>query len=174
MTKSKSRPDVDTLLTERARFEAWLDQLLAKASKMPPRVVERMRGDYEARLAKVVEELRSRADDLRAEIASLEARLATLEQELGARQDARAEDELRAMVGEYDEGSWQAKSGEHDDGIRRVEGERDRSQAELSRVREMLSETTRPSRAMRAVDEAQIPEEPAAVESAGDVATSGA
>lgn len=160
MSKSKNRPDVDTLLAERARFEAWLDQLLAKASKVPPHVVERVRGDYETRLARVVEELRSRADDLRAETESIEARLAKFEQELGARKDVRAEDELRAMVGEYDDVAWMAKAAEHDEGIQRVQAERDRGQADLTRMREMLSQTTRPSHAMRAIDETMIPDEP--------------
>jgi hypothetical protein len=78
------------------------------------------------------------------------------------------------MVGEYDDASWQTKSAEHDEGIHRVEGDRDRGRADLSRVREMLAETMRPSRAMRAIDDATIPEEPTPVESSVAVADRGA
>ncbi|HYV97583.1 MAG TPA: hypothetical protein VE967_09030 [Gemmatimonadaceae bacterium] len=143
----KSRPDVDHLLAERARFEAWLDQLAAKASTMPPHVVARVRADYEGRLTKVVDELQSRADALRADVATLEQQIADLDADLGGRRDARAEDELRAAVGEFDEDAWRAKSTEHDTGIDAAESQRAARSEELARVLEMLAEATRPARA---------------------------
>ena len=160
MSKSRSRPDIDTLLADRAKYEAWLDQIEAKASRVPGHVVERVRADYHERLTEVVNELRTRADDLRTEGNELEARIAVLDGELGGKRDARAEDELRALVGEYDETAWSEKAAEHDASIGTLETERSAREADLNRVRQLLGEATRPSRAMRAISEAEIPEEP--------------
>src|SRR5688572_26450699 len=113
----KTRPDIDTLLADRARYEAWLAQLTAKASRMAPHVVERVRADYQERLTRVIEDLRSRADELRAENETLERRISALAADLAVKRDARAEDELRAMVGEYEDAAWTKKASEHDRAI---------------------------------------------------------
>src|SRR5688572_434113 len=112
MSNKKNRPDIDTLLADRARYEAWLAQLSAKASRMAPHVVDRVRADYQERLTRVVDDLRSRADDLRAENGTLEQRISALAADLTVKRDARAEDELRAMVGEYEDAAWAKKAAE--------------------------------------------------------------
>jgi hypothetical protein len=70
--------------------------------------------------------------------------------ELTAKRDARAEDELRALVGEYDTSAWQAKAAEHDAGIQILESERLEHEAEHARVRDLLAESTRASRGIAA------------------------
>jgi hypothetical protein len=163
MSKSKQRSTVDSLLADRARFEAWLDQLAAKAGQVPPHVAARVKADYEVRLNQVLEELHSRADELLAEAATFEARVAELDGELTARRDARAEDELRALVGEYGEGEWEEKRAQHDSGIAAMETDREASAADLARVKELLAQATRPSQAMAVIDVADIPAEPTEV-----------
>ena len=90
MSKSKHRGDVETLLAERVRYETWIAQLAAKAGHVPTHVADRVRADYEARLAKVVESLTGRADELRDETAELDARIQGIEAELTGKKDARA------------------------------------------------------------------------------------
>ena len=159
----KNRPDIESLLADRARYETWLAQLNAKAPSVPAHVVERVRADYQERAARVVEELRTRADELRAETAALEQRITTLTVDLTAKRDARAEDELRSLVGEYEGDAWQKKAAEHDRMIAALDSERATREAELTRVKELLSDATRPSRAMRRISAADIPEEPTPV-----------
>jgi len=160
MSKSRQRSTVDSLLGDRARFEAWLDQLAAKAGQVPAHVAARVKADYEVRLNQVLEELRSRADELLSEAATFEARITELDAELTAKRDARAEDELRAMVGEYGEGEWEDKRAQHDSGIATLETERDASAGDLARVRELLAQATRPSHVLAVADAAEIPDEP--------------
>lgn len=159
----KTKPDIDSLLSDRARYEAWLAQLAAKASQIPSHVVDRVRADYQDRLTHVIDDLRARADELRAEKASLEQRIGTLASELTVKRDGRAEDELRAMVGEYEDTAWTKKAAEHDAAIQSLDAERVAREAELARIKDLLAEATRPSRAVRAVTEAEIPEEPTPV-----------
>jgi len=171
MSKSRQRSTVDSLLADRARFEAWLDQLAAKAGQVPAHVAARVKADYEVRLNQVLEELRSRADELLAESATFEARIAELDTELTAKRDARAEDELRALVGEYGEGEWEDKRVQHDSAIASLESARESSAADLAHVRELLSQATRPSHALDVADTADIPEEPTPVTPPEPVAT---
>lgn len=147
MTQPSARAEIEALLAERGRFETWLDQLAAKASTMPAHVVERVRADYQQRLDKVVTSLQSQAEGLRGEADALDERVRVLAGELASRKDARAEDELRALVGEYDEGDWEKKAGEHDAGIDALESERAERESEHQRVQQLLAEAGRPSRA---------------------------
>lgn len=160
MTREKSQATIDELIADRARYESWLDQLAAKAGQIPEHVVARVRDDYTARLTQVVESLTARSDELRSQCQSFESRIAELDGDLRARRDARAEDELRAMVGEYSDDDWNARRATHDEGIAALESERADRERDLGRVRELLNQATRPSRAIAVVEEAGIPEEP--------------
>jgi hypothetical protein len=146
MTKPTGRAEIESLLAERGRFETWLDQLSAKASTMPAHVVERVRADYQERLDKVVASLQVQADGMRADVSALDERVRVLDVELAAKKDARAEDELRALVGEYDGGAWEKKAAEHDSGIGALESERAEREAEHRRVQQLLTEAARPAR----------------------------
>ena len=47
--------EVETLLGSRLQLQAWLEKLDAAGSKTPPTVRERVRSDYQGRLAQVVD-----------------------------------------------------------------------------------------------------------------------
>ena len=97
--------DLNALLEERGRYEKWIAQLTAKREQTPPHVYERVRADYVTRLETVMGQLRSHSDGLQASASSLEQRASTLATDEQQRRDARAEIELRAMVGEYSDGA---------------------------------------------------------------------
>jgi hypothetical protein len=162
MTYATDRPTIDALLADRARYETWLEQLAAKATQVPAHVVERVQGDYRARLDHVVAALTDRADELSTEAASLAQRVTALEVELSAKRDARAEDEIRALVGEHDDAAWSARAAEHDAAIAAVLADRDRTAVERDRVHAMLGEATRPLKGTRVVSEVEVEPEPAA------------
>ena len=55
---------LNALMEERNRYEQWLAQLDARKGTTPTHVFSRVRGDYEARLTKVLDQLAGRATEL--------------------------------------------------------------------------------------------------------------
>lgn len=131
--------DLSALLEERARYEKWIAQLTAKREQTPPHVFERVRTDYATRLDAVMGQLRSRAEGLQASASTLEERVAAVGTEEQTRRDARAEIELRSMVGEYTTERAQSELAACDADINRLESERTAAMAELSRLQEILA-----------------------------------
>ncbi|MGH7688946.1 MAG: hypothetical protein ACREN3_05015, partial [Gemmatimonadaceae bacterium] len=103
MTKQTPNSPLDVvtaLMQERVKFEAWLEALDARRASTPANVYDRVRKDYEARLAGVIRELKEHAAALEVQAEKYTSRLAELAQTEQERRDARAEAELRAHVGE--------------------------------------------------------------------------
>jgi hypothetical protein len=142
----KGLDELNALLEERARYERWISQLMARREQTPQHVFERVRSDYASRLDAVMGQLRSHSQGLEASTAKLEQQVSTLAGEESTRQDARAEIELRAMVGEYTEERAQTELAAIDSELSRLERERSAAAAELSRVQEILSLVRQPAR----------------------------
>jgi ribosomal protein L37E len=145
MTSMTGVDDLNALLEERARYERWISQLTAKREQTPPHVFERVRTDYAARLDTVMTQLRSRADWLQGSATQLEERVAALSNEESLRRDARAEIELRAMVGEYTSDRAHEELAACDVDIGRLESERSVAAAELTRIQEILALVRQPA-----------------------------
>jgi hypothetical protein len=161
MTDPTAPRSLDALLADRARLETWLAQVATKAAHLPPHVVAKVEADYRGRLATVVEALRARAEELESEAATLRARVTGLDDALRSAQDARAEDELRALVGEYDAAMWDQRRAAHDRGIAELVSERDARVADRDRVLALLADATR--------TEAPLVAAPVLTEPAGEV-----
>lgn len=136
--------DLNALLEERARYEKWIGQLNAKREQTPAHVFERVRGDYSSRLEAVMGQLRSRGEGLQSSASELAERVAALHAEETTRRDARAEIELRALVGEYSAERANAELAACDGDIGRLESERHGASAELQRLQEILSLVRQP------------------------------
>jgi len=154
MMHASSGPTIDVLLADRARFESWLSQLEHKAGDLPPHIVARVRADYAGRLQRVLDVLAERADDLRAEAAELAERVTALEVSLAAKRDARAEDELRAVVGEFDDAVWAERAAQHDAAIAALDAELQTRIRERDRAQELVSSALRGGAALRAASAA--------------------
>jgi hypothetical protein len=135
----KAMDDMNALLEERARYEKWIAQLTAKREQTPPHVFERVRTDYASRLDAVMSQLRSRAEGLQTSASTLEERTGALGTEESLRRDARAEIELRSMVGEYSTERAESELAACDADINRLESERTAAMAELGRLQEILA-----------------------------------
>ena len=103
---------VTRLLTERDQYSQWLNRLTVTDDAVPEAVRGKVRADYEARLAGVVDQLRQHADQVTQQLTSQRVRLEELMARESAAQEKLAEAELRHAVGEYDEGQWQKLRGE--------------------------------------------------------------
>ena len=101
MTESNHALDgVPALIEERRRYEAWLAALEARRETTPGHVFDRVKGDYQARLARVDEQLVAHRQAIEEERASSQSRFSLLEADEQLRRDERAELELRSHVGE--------------------------------------------------------------------------
>lgn len=160
----RSINDATSLLAERRKYEAWIAALDQRRETTPERVFARVRADYEARLDAVVTQLASNADSLQARVAELTQRVEALRAESQAVQDDRAEAELRAHVGELDEGAWESASREADERLRTLDGELKSVEGELASIGELLTaaRTPTPARAAQIVEPPAAPAVPTA------------
>ena len=135
---------LNALLEERARYERWLAQLAERREQTPTHVFERVRRDYSGRLDGVMVQLRSRGAELEGTAASLEERVNALLAEETSRRDARAEVELRALVGEFGSDRAQSELNACDADIARFVADRTAIATELHRVQEILDLVKQP------------------------------
>lgn len=152
MAKTKTNANVnanntiDALLQQRAQYEQWLARLDATADQAPATVRHRVRGDYEGRLSRVIDELRSHAATIAEELEQHRAEQSRLDAERQTAEETLAEAEIRHVVGEYTEDEWQRLSGEsqrHLDGLR---GELQGVGVEIARLAEVQTLIESPSR----------------------------
>jgi hypothetical protein len=165
MTNTDSEATIEELLEQRSQYEAWLAKLDTSGDKAPPAVRQRVRGDYEARLQQVVEQLRSRGVSINEELERHHASQAELERQRRAAEEALAEAEVRHSVGEYTEDEWRRIS---EEGRREIDQYRNKLRsvgAEITRLTEIQSQVTAP-RVGTATPPPQRPSRPEVVEQA--------
>jgi hypothetical protein len=130
---SDTEATIEELLEQRTQYEAWLAKLDASGDKAPPAVRDRVRGDYEARLQNIMEQLRGRGTAIGEELERHHAAQAELDRQRRAAEEALAEAEVRHSVGEYTQDEWRKVS---EDSRREIEELR-------SKLRGIGSEITR-------------------------------
>jgi hypothetical protein len=146
MTKSKTNA-LDTLralIAERQQYDQWISTLESKRDGTPEQVFNRVYSDYASRRDRVVEEIKSHAEELQLSIAALSARLGEVAKEEDARRETLQEAELRAAVGEYDVAQWESLQAEANRELGKIASERaslENQLAELDSIRK-LSEVT--------------------------------
>ncbi len=113
-----NNPPTDTsiegLLEQRAQYEQWLTKLDGAANKAPAAVRSKIRGDYEARLRGVIEQLRGHSATIAEELERHQSSQAELDGQRRQAEEELAEAEVRYAVGEYSEDEWQRIRGESD------------------------------------------------------------
>jgi hypothetical protein len=127
------------LFEERKRYEGWLAQIDSRRASTPAHVFERVRGDYSARLQRVIEQLTGRSSELQTTATTLAEQIATLFATETSLRDDRAEAELRASVGEYTDEDARAIYVRCDEEIASLESQRKVLGTELAKVQEVLT-----------------------------------
>lgn len=128
---------IEALLEQRSQYEEWLLRLDTSGDKASPAVRQRVRGDYQARLDAVMEQLRGRGAVIAEELERQHASQAEVDRERRAAEEALAEAEVRHSVGEFDEGEWKRLN---DQSRREIEQFRSRLRsigAEITRLTEV-------------------------------------
>ncbi len=162
----QSASAIESLLSERSQFEAWLAKLAA--SNAPESVRDKVRSDYEQRLAKVMESLREHADAIDSELKRHESSRADLEKRESAALETMSEAELRHSVGEFDSGKWEEISRSQKAALDGIRSELNRVRGEITRLSEVQASIAGESskEAEREAPEPEAARAPAAARSA--------
>jgi len=99
--------EIEGLLASRQQLSGWLERLDSAGSRAPEVVRAKVRGDYQGRLAQVLEQLRAYSDQVSNRLSGLSAHMSEFRQHRGEEAEIRAEAELRHSVGEYTDEEWQ-------------------------------------------------------------------
>jgi hypothetical protein len=125
---------IEALLEQRSQYEEWLAKLDNSGDKAPPAVRQRVRGDYEARLQGVMDQLRSRGSAVSEELERQHASQAELDRQRRSAEEALSESEVRHAVGEYTEDEWRRVSDQSRREIEQLRSQLRAIGAEISRL----------------------------------------
>jgi hypothetical protein len=128
---------IEALLEERSKYEEWILRLDTSGDRASPAVRQRVRGDYEARLELVMEQLRGRAAAIAEELERQHASQAELDRERRSAEEALAEAEVRHTVGEYTEDEWRRLNDQSRKGIEQLRTRLRVIGAEITRLNEV-------------------------------------
>jgi hypothetical protein len=128
---------IEALLEQRAQYEEWLLRLDTSGDKASPAVRQRVKGDYQARLDVVMEQLRGRSAAISEELERQHASQAEIDRERRTAEEALAEAEVRHSVGEYDEGEWKRLSDQSRKEIEQLRARLRSIGAEITRLTEI-------------------------------------
>lgn len=144
MPKTETEVTIEELLEQRTQYEEWLAKLDASGDKAPPAVRQRVRGDYQARLQSVMEQLRGRGAAISEELERQHAHQAELDRERRAAEEALAEAEVRHSVGEYTQDEWRRLSEESKREIEELRSQLRSIGAEINRLTQIQAVITAP------------------------------
>lgn len=159
--------EVESLLAARQRLADWLDKLEAAGSKTPPGVRDRVRSDYQGRLAAVVDQLRGHCDLISSNVQGLRNQAREFAALRNEEQETLSEAELRHVVGEYTDEEWgrvetdcSGKIGGLDEELERLAGEIGRLEEVLRQVAPAPAAAPAPTRRESGPHHARAPEPP--------------
>ena len=128
------------LLARQTQLRAWIEQLDEPDEEIPQHVADRVRADYEARLAALVEQLRSHESSIRADVARLEDELHRATEERQAGEDGLAEGRLRHRLGEWSAEEWATRRGDLERVVNEGTAREEERREELERLQALLFE----------------------------------
>ena len=141
------------LLARQTQLRAWIEQLDEPDDEIPRHVADKVRADYESRLAALVEQLRSHESSIRADADRLEEELRRASEERQAGEDGLAEGRLRHRLGEWSAEEWATRRADLERAVNEATVREDDLRGELERLRSLLFEMG------SSTDEDTIPDE---------------
>lgn len=137
MTKSKTNAleSLRALIAERQQFEQWITTLESKRDGTPAHVFERVQGDYNTRLKRVIDDIKGHAEELQLSISTLSMRLVEVARDEDTKRDALQEAQLRAAVGEYEPQQWEQLKAEAEQALETIVADRAGLDSQLGELR---------------------------------------
>lgn len=149
--------EVAALLERRATIERWLARLDDYGTEVSARVTERVRGDYEARLREIGEQLSSREDAVRAELEARIQELTRAEDEHAGAREVLEETLLRQRIGELSPGEWDERRPLLETAVASALERLESLRAETARLETVLAEIVSPPVAFGTDEDDDIP-----------------
>jgi hypothetical protein len=137
--------EVESLLATRQQLAEWLEKLEAAGTKAPAAVRDRVRADYQGRLAQVVGQLRGHCDAISANLQGLRDQAKEFGALRSEEQETLAEAELRYAVGEYSPEEWGRVEKDSSVKIGGLNEELGRLAGEIGRLEEVLALVSPPA-----------------------------
>ncbi|MEO5904870.1 MAG: hypothetical protein ABIQ55_12725 [Gemmatimonadaceae bacterium] len=135
--KTNALEALRALIAERQQYEQWIATLESKRENTPAHVFERVQGDYNTRLERVLTNIQGHAEELQLSISALSSRLVEVARDEDTRRDDLQEAELRATVGEYEPERWEQLRTEAERGLETVAADRASLDGQLTELRSM-------------------------------------
>lgn len=161
--------EVGSLLERRAQITLWLERLEEQRGTVGERAIERVRADYEGRLAETLEALRTHRDAIRTEFEAARQRADAAEARRSAAEERLEEGILRQTIGELTPEEWAAERAELEAGVdaagRDLEAAREESERLEGLLRQMNAEgeaEAEPADHAEAIPERDADEQPVA------------
>jgi hypothetical protein len=133
--------EVDKLLKDREKYEAWLAKLESEKSASSERAYGEVLEDYRKRLDDVLTQLKAHSDSLRSKLGELEDRVATLEVERASRAEQLDESRLRRSVGEFeDDKEWKKLEDGLVGALQEKENELEGVRGEIGQLEEIVAQ----------------------------------
>ena len=150
--------EIERLLATRQELIGWLGRLDGAAARTPESVRSKVRADYRARLAHVVDRLRTHTDLVESTLGGLLTQSREVRQVRQQEVEVLAEAELRHAVGELTDGQWQVVDLESSGKIAGFDDELDRLGVEIHRLEEVQALIAPPAAAAGAPEIVTRPE----------------
>lgn len=136
--------EIESLLADRQRLQDWIARLDSAAGSAPEPVRQRVRGDYEGRLAEVVARLRGFTTALSASLQTVRSQRDHLDGLKAEAEEAEAEAMLRHDVGEFSDEQWETLARDCRGKIEGLSGDIARLSGEAGRLEEVLGQVMPP------------------------------
>lgn len=133
-------PDVGELLLRRSMIQQWLGRLDEQRGTVNPRILERVRLDYESRLQQTLAALAEHHDTLERDLESAIAQLARAEDLHLEAMDRFEEGRLRSLIGELDESAWAAERPGLEAEVEAAREAEVQTRGEADRLRDLLDQ----------------------------------
>lgn len=143
MTSSQNQNGAATaseLLERRAQLQGWLTRLDEVGDDIPAQVAQRVRADYEQRLATVVAELSSHSAALAADRERLDERLLVTAERHDAAVETLEEVRLRHRIGEIPAEEWDARRGGLEAEVEAASADRAAVEQEIAALEGLLAQ----------------------------------
>ena len=126
------------IVAERAKYETFLRELDKDSGSKPANVVARVRADYAARLASIMEQLKASQDLLARHAASLTTQLQKLQEAEQRFLDEAAELDLRKQVGELPESEWSTAVERVRADASKIKAQQEVTAGDIKRIRDVI------------------------------------
>ena len=138
--QEQAGPDVFALLEKRVTIEQWLDRLDSQRGSVSEKILERVRADYEKRLAETLEALGSHRSTVEDQLLTASDRLSIAEVRRADAEEQLEEGRLRNIIGELSDEEWSRERTSLEDAVGAAAEEENGVRGEVVRLTQLMNQ----------------------------------